>query len=172
MATPISASTSYCTPAQMLSRYDWRKIAEYCSDEGVRIDYATLLTNTRLQDALDDASGVVESAAFAGQAYKVDELSALTGTGAKLLQRLIADIAIGFLLQRRVWVDRGPFKPSEWAQGYLDQLKDGRKVFGLQAQADAGLTTTHALTADEYVEMNLATYRASRLFGGHPLRNT
>ena len=83
--TPATSATSYCPAAEFLKRVDQRTIQQLCGDAGVDVPLNLLQSNANLLAALLTASGMVESAIFAGKRYQVADLQALSGTPAGVL---------------------------------------------------------------------------------------
>jgi phage gp36-like protein len=149
MPTPSSSSTAYASPADMKTRYDVRVLQELCSDSDTRISIGGLDTNERLLAALADASGLVESACFAGKAYQPTDLAALTGVSLAYLKRLVCDLAMGCLFLARPDRKGEPPKSTELALERLEQMRRGEMVFGLREQQGAGLLDCHIEPASE-----------------------
>lgn len=164
MSTPISSSTSYCTPAIFLEYYDARQVGDLVGDAGTRVSSASLLTDTNVQNALNWASGEIEAACLVADKYSVADLQALTGMSLARLQGLCADLAIWKLMQRRlpqVQITEG----YRAAQETLERLRLGERIFGLQEQADAGTPNTVIDTQSVIDTLNLSTTLSSRFWG-------
>lgn len=71
MATVASSALSYASVTDLLNRFDLRPIEELLSDTGVRLSQRGLTVSASLQAILQEASGVLEAAATAGQRYVV-----------------------------------------------------------------------------------------------------
>jgi len=174
--TPNSSAASPMTGADFLKRKDWRTVADYCADDDVRsATAAALLADAtkmaNLQAALDDAAGMVEGAALAGNRYTPADLAALTGVGRAFLLRLIADLAMGLLVERRP-DKKLPVPPSfERAQAELEDLRFGKLIFGLQEAADAGQMDLDAETEVQATDRNLTSTQCQRFFGRRGNRN-
>jgi hypothetical protein len=138
MPTSISGSSAYCSNSEFLKRYDSRTVGELLSDTGEVIDPVTLASDTTLTALLQQASGMVEAAAFEGRRYDSDDLEALDGNSVALLRGLVADLGMWLLWNRRP--DRGSVIPPQVTASMemLDQLRMGKRIFSLQEQADAG----------------------------------
>lgn len=133
---------AFITNAEMLERYDARILGQLLSDDDDAVSEPSLLTDTYLTQALEDASGEVLSAANRGGRYSEDDLAALTGNHKAYLQRLVADIAFGYLLQRRgKAVDAYP--SVEKAGEALELIEEGERVFGVSKVIEAGVAKLH-----------------------------
>jgi hypothetical protein len=117
-------------------RYDMRTVAQLCSDTGAPVIDPT--TDPNLAAILLDASGTVEMATMVGARYGPADLAALTGAGAAFLKRLVCDIAIGMLYQRRPHLGEPPAQYT-LAMEVLDKLSEGTAVFGLLESQEAGI---------------------------------
>lgn len=128
---------SYATPSDLLARYDARVLGDVVGDNNLRIDSTALLTNVNVQAALDDASGMINSAVLVAQKYSPLDLAAMTGVDKALLLRHVCNLAYGLLTMRRgLPVDKlDQFKMSMEA---LDKLRSGERVFGVPANEEAG----------------------------------
>jgi len=165
MSTPLSGASSYCTTAEFLQRVDWRSIADYCSDLSVKLTREALLTNEVLLAALQAASGKVESACTVAARYSPDDLAALTGNSAQLLKTVITGLAIWEIFQRRPEKSAElPMRTKE-AESYLDRIRLGERVFGIQEVMEAGNVTNRVMDEGRWQTLNLTTNQARRFFG-------
>ena len=128
---------SYATPNDIIARYDFRTLGDLVGDDGSRKNVAELQVNTNLQAALDDASGLLESACFVGSRYTHDDLNGLTGNSLALIKRLTCDFAFAFLRQRRGY-DLEQFPLVNESFHYLDRLRLGERVFDVGEVEEAG----------------------------------
>lgn len=162
MATPISASTSYCSPAQFLEVVDNTILGDLVMDDGTRATPTALLTNTKLQFALNAASGELEMAALVGERYSPSDLQALTGVMAYRLQELVAWLALGKLMGRRnPAIEKYP--EIEDAQFALQAIREGVRIFGLVEAQVAGLMAQVSNTS--FNARPLPSLTARRFFG-------
>jgi phage gp36-like protein len=155
---------SYAQPADMMARYDVRRLGDLVRDDTTRADPSSLLSDTVLQTALDDAAGEIDASVLAGQKYLPADLAGLTGTDLALLKRLNCDLAYGFLVMRRGYsaADAQAQAPGfARAQELLQLLRDGNKVFGVLANRQAGLP--HTVPASQNIRLLSGTIR--RYFG-------
>lgn len=147
---------AYCSPQDLLDRYDSRVIGDLVSDDNTRASEATLQEHPKLQSALDDASGDIEAALFVARRYSPQDLAGLEGHAASHLIRITCDIAMSLLLRRRV--DTDPERATaqiKLAEDHLERLRKGIDVFGLDDQKDAGLVSTEGPTTVDYSNMHL-----------------
>lgn len=167
--TPATSASSYCSAAEFLKRIDKRTVADLCSDTGTPVTEGALAANVNLLAALEDASGDVEAAALMGGRYSNADLAALItddGVGAAKLRRIVSDLAIAYLFERRPSpdLDRQP-QAVERALKFLELLASGERIFGFQEVMDDGVMDDIKETPAIVEARNLPTYIARRLFG-------
>lgn len=166
--TPNSATSSYLAASDFLARMDARTVGDLCSDSGVRISASALIgppVNANLQAALDDAAGTVESACLKGQRYQPTDLSALIGVSQKYLWRLIATLAMAFLVQRRPDLNRPLPLALPWAMDQLEKLGQGERIFGMVEAQEAGLPQVYQELATDVQRRDLIDVQGRRFFG-------
>jgi hypothetical protein len=140
MPTPISGTTSYCTPAQFLQWYDARFVADRMQDLGVRV--TNVSTDPNFASILQAASGRLEASLFKSQRYQLTDLQTVLGppttNSTVYLQKLVADLAASIIWARRP-DNRAPRPLSfDKAEEDLEALANGIWIFGLQEKALAG----------------------------------
>jgi phage gp36-like protein len=166
---------SYATPAHIKVRYNVTRVGQLVRDDGSTASPTQLDTDANLQAALDDASGEIELAALAGQRYATTDLQALKtayaagpsnsqyNSGA-LLVRLTCDLAYGNLIGRKGMdaATTDAMAPRvRWAQAVLQQLRDGDRIFNIDANTLAGLP----LNVEIGKQRTYLTQYMSRYFG-------
>lgn len=163
--TPLSqASPGYLTVANFLLRCDQRTVADLVSDDGTAVDTSTLATNDKLIAALVDASGLVEGSAMRGGKYSPSDLAALTGVAAGRLYRLITEIAVRYLYERRP--DKGPApEMSKLALEELELLRKGESVFGTVETFAAQSMDHEVETSRRVVDRDGTSFQSRRFFG-------
>lgn len=164
MPTPLSNSTSYCTPGEFLKRYDANQVGDLVSDGKVRVPATALLTDPNVQAALDTASGDVEAACLVAGKYTPTDLAALTGVSQKLLYGIISDLAYWRLVVRR-YPGATITDAAKGGMVMLERLRFGERIFGLQEQADAGLPASTFPTITQLYTPGFASMVARRYFG-------
>ncbi len=173
MGTPASSATSYCSVSQFLFFYDWRSVAQLVSDDGTQHTLASLSTDPNLGAILLAASGDVESSTFRGGRYQIDlsatppinDLAALTGASAASLQKLVADLAFGFLFERRPNPGVEPPIAYQLAVKKLESLASGELIFGLLENMAAGRQQHYVENVCDQMGRNTVTQQAHRYFG-------
>jgi hypothetical protein len=164
MADITSTSTGYCTPQEMLIRYDRRLIGMLVSDSGTPVTTG-LETDPVLLTMLRQASGEVESACLRGRRYSKEDLDDIyqSDTAAKdFLVWLVASIALYRLWQRRgdPSINIGDFNQ---ALAYLEMLEQGKRIFPTSEHARAG-THTEFLSVQQ-IPFNDLRFKYNRLLG-------
>lgn len=158
---------AYATAQDLLLRYDARRVSDLVSDTGSRSVYPD--QSPVVAAVLDDASGMVESACRASQRYTANDLQALTGNTSALLKRLVCDLAFGLLVARRGYSsqDQRVMAPqTEAANGMLEMLRRGERIFSDQDNADAGVNVvTLRTTPPGYTSGTDLAGRSQRLWG-------
>lgn len=154
---------SYATPSDVLTRYDARTIGQLVSDTGVPVNNPNLMTNTNLLAALSDASGIINSACLTAGRYQVSDLQSLTGDDKAYLTRLTVEQAFIFCVMRRgMEIDKLPQRA--WVEQTLQQLREGVRIFNVQASVEAGNPTVSFPSQAVIHQRNFAVDYASRAF--------
>lgn len=167
--TPMWA-TLYALPVDLHVRYDWREIGDLISDSNEQISVVDQITvgttpNGLLLQILSDAGGDVEAALLASGRYENTDLFDLAGNSASLLKRIICEIAIAYIYERK------PFYKSERTEqyskakeGHLKRLADGVNVFNLPLLIEAGMPDVTGPSTIDYQNLNLTTDRCTNYY--------
>lgn len=162
---------AYASADDLLARYDARRLADLCRDDGVKAsaaDAPTVVTGSAVVPALlDSASGLVSAACLVGKRYSRESLAALTGDALALLKQLTCDLAFGLLVARRGHgaAEAGQLAPRyAEAQRTLELLRGGHRIFGLADESDAEAGLARFPDAAWPQHGNLVS-SAGRLFG-------
>lgn len=154
-----------CSPADFLLRYDARVVGELVSDANSRVSAVDLATNTVVLTILADAEADVITALLTGGRYSEGDLTGLTGSSLTKAKRVISDISIEYLKERRG--NRDPERAKgerENALAPLDRLRRGENVFNLTPQIEAGLADVDGPTTLEFQDLNLVRDRVGRRY--------
>ncbi len=171
MSTPASTSVSYCSASAFVSYYDWRTVGDLVSDAGTRSTLPAVLADSNLAKILLAASGRVESSAYRGGRYVIDpvsgqnDLASLTGASKIMLEKLVADLAFGFLFERRPNPGVEPPISYQLAIQTLELLGDGQLIFGLLENMAAGRQQHTTESAWVQAGRNTLTIQARRYYG-------
>jgi len=171
MAQTLASSTALlCPVAEFLKRVDRVAVAKLASDvPGVPVDQGSLASDPNVLAALQDASGLVESACSVGGRYSQADIAAIlaapTTAACGMLYRIVADIAWAGLFERRPNKDI-PTPPSmERSLTWLDMLADGKRIFPFLQSEDAGVMQRVEATVDDVDQRNGAVYQARPFWG-------
>src|SRR5687767_14453694 len=141
--------SQYATGTDLVTFYDRRRVAELVADDGRPPPPETASQHPVVAAMLLAASDEVLAACGVGKKYTDAELTTLAGQqtgGGPLLRQIVCHLAFGLLTGRRGLAsdDFGKLVPLwKWAQGYLDLLRNGDRVFGgVDGVLDAGLPDT------------------------------
>lgn len=185
--TPLSGENTYCTAAQLVMWVDWRVVADYAADpldpDDERPTRAEVLDEGTDVGAvvlahLVAASGELETACVAGKRYTPDDLRAVLDAdppinGATYIQRLVANLAVWSLMQRRHPETADPEKSpgAKGALAVLEMLRKGERILPFEEAAEAGGGPTTAPLSNPLTEPagGVTTTRAGRLFDTRPL---
>lgn len=172
--TPVSSSTSYCSASRFFDYFDHRAVADLVRDDNlpaptrVQLLDSTDTAGSRVVQSLLAASGLVESACTHGNRYLPTDLAALTGSSLAHLQRIVAGLAFGALMERRqpVAAVRENVPAVAEADKILERLRLGEHVFGLAENQAAAQRMDGIRFADvQETDTTGIVNRASRYFG-------
>lgn len=131
--------------AQLLSNTDFtlyadaRLLAELASDANTD---GTVSSSSIITESLLRAGEEVASAATRSNSYTIQELEDMGTAGNAMLRGLVADLALCFLFERRGGDVAESVKAKAMrAQETLRDLRDGKKVFAVDANRAAGTAT-------------------------------
>jgi hypothetical protein len=165
--TSISGPVAYCTPQQMVHRYDARTIGQYLSDDGIKLTVDEVLASPILSELLQEASGELETALLRGGRYTPADLGNLTGNGLEMLAGMVAGYAMFLIWDRRP----GRFSDHQLplrAQIAVDKFQDlatGHRILPFQEAADAGRIHHEVEAARKVFDRRLCAVIAIRSFG-------
>jgi phage gp36-like protein len=150
--TPVSSTSLYVTPADVLQRTDNRLIGDLCADAAnpVRVAPADLPTNTTFVTAITDANGKFEAAALHDDRYTAADLQALMATpslAASLVRQMVAALAILSLRGNRDMPGDDLSPREKEAVEWLDKIRDGQVILPFQESEDASLPVVSPLTS-------------------------
>lgn len=154
---------AYATAAQLLARYDSRRVAELNSDTGSPVTPSDPVSiSTPVGAALYDATAMVDTAMQAGKRYTKTDLAALIAdadaTKGAPIVRVVCDIAYARLMMRRglpaAEIDR--LCPGyKDALAWIEDLRSGKTVLDISGALTAGLPAAKLTDAtDQYLLSN------------------
>ncbi len=135
----------YITSADVILRYDRRRVADLLSDiDGSPVEPADLPGSASLSAIILDACAEIDAAVTVGNKYTKDELATLAadGDGGYLLKRLACDIVWASLLAFKGLGDADlQVQAPRFAESkrLLASLYNGDMVFGIAGARNAGL---------------------------------
>lgn len=157
--------TAYATVDDLLTRYDWRDIAEIVSDDNSRLTQGALQTDTKVIAALTDASGEVEAALLVSGNYTTDQLAGLTGNSLGKLIALVCQIALANLMSRRSGGNVERYEQiMKIAGDSLQRLRMGENILNIPGKADAGLPSLGGPTTVAINRLNLVRDQTKNYF--------
>lgn len=170
---PNSAPSAYITAEEFFDFVDYNLIGEVLADtRGQAYTLQQLTTpgeqaNTRLNNILMAASGLVEMEAMAGRMYTAESLMALTGNAKKRLHKIIADLAVFDCYCRRDGADppQNIILRYQEAVKVLDRLRLGDMIFPFLETEQAGLPSTQPITLSQMFNAGRPSLLMPRFFG-------
>jgi hypothetical protein len=155
----------YCTAAQLLNFADERTIRDLLSDSGQPVA-GDLASNPKLTMLLQSASGRLEAACFVSENYTAVELAAMSDNSLALAAEICGMLVMATLHSRRP----GRLAPElvkqlrEGAEDYLQQLRNGARLFDVGDHAEAGKPSTEWPTVAEIEDLNAITRRTKHFY--------
>jgi len=158
--------TAFATADELVDRFDERTIRDLLSDTDEPAAQVPLSDNTRLAAIMDSASGMVLSAALAGNNYTEAELNALTGIAKAWITDLTCQLVFARLARRRPGRFDAAYLESleEPARQWLDDLRHGKRILPVANHLEASTMTVDGPTAVDYDRLNLITSRTRHFF--------
>lgn len=155
---------AYAASIDLIARFDHRVISDLASDSGEPV--ADVSTDANVQAGLDDASGRIDAAVTVAQHYTPADLAALTGTDLALLKRLTCELTMLFLFGRRQETLLGQEyeRLEKRCEDQLDRLRKGERLFGMEANRNAGLPTIDGPTTTDYRDLYLVRDRVQNFY--------
>lgn len=127
----------------------------------------TLSNNENFLEALNAASGELESACLRASIYKVIDLQSLTGVSLSYLKKIVSNIAMMLIYTMR----DGP-APSEMvtknyndAMDALQALSEGKQIFAFSQTEQAGLPTVYRMQPYNQIQNRMVSSTWRRSFG-------
>lgn len=156
---------AYASPSDLIERHDPRLVNDLANDENVRQSRGDLQTNSRVLTALSDASASVASALSVGRMMSPEQLDALTGDNQSLLKRIVCDIAMSFLYDRRPSLNADEYERyTRMAERHLDRLRKGDAVFTIESAIQGTEVTLDGPSQVDYSRINLLPDRVPNTF--------
>lgn len=169
--TPLSSTSSYCTPTLFCVLVDWRSVADFLSDDGTRLpSQAAVIADENLTQILMLASGELEGSVLVGGRYRPEDLRAIadaaTPTNATLLLAgVVAGKALPHVWRRRPDRIHEELAIEAWAREKVEAIENGVGVFPTEENTDAGTVDSIVENARQVEARQGVSYQASRYFG-------
>ena len=156
---------AFATASDLSARFDERTIKDLSSDDDTP---AASVDNAIVTAALEDGAGRIRSAITVARIYSDDDLSDLTGDSLSLIKRLNCELAMAHLMGRRpekYGNEDGGFKQvKQDVEDFLDRLRKGERLFGIEAAKDAGLPTIDGPSTVDYRRLNRIPDRTQNFY--------
>ena len=148
----------------MVLRYDELTIKDLVSDTGEPV--ADVTDDERVLAALEDASGRMDAAVLVSKIYTPTQLSALTGNSLALRKRICCQLAMAYLMGRRLerYGAESLKAANDAAEDYLERLRKGERLFAVDALIDAGLPEIDGPSTTQYRTLNLIPDRTKNFY--------
>lgn len=162
------------TAADLITRCDTQIIGDLITDddpdtgERRRPSRDEILASDVVDTHLEDASALFQAAVKVGGRYTLLQLEGLTGSAASYVKRVVCDLAVALLFQRRP--DKNTGEIAEQYQNrsdkHLKALRNGEEIIGLADNTDvnAGLLSVDGPTSIDLTNRNLIDERMHRYF--------
>lgn len=155
----------HCTADQLVHYFDEQSIRDLLSDNGQPVT-ATLSADPKLAELLKSASGRLEGACFVSKNYSATELADMSDNSKALAAEICAYLTMAMLMRRRperfnAETCRGM---AEDAENYLQQLRNGARLFDVGDHADAGTPQVEFPTTVEIQDLNAITQRTRNFY--------
>jgi phage gp36-like protein len=157
---------AYASSSDLVARFDATIIGDLASDTGEAVPVDQLGNSSAVTVALDDSSGQVDAALVVGKQYVTTDLEGLEGTALALLKRIVCQLAMVYLMERRqenMGSDRLK-SMKEAVEEYLDKLRSGDRIFGIDANLDASLPNLDGPSTLNHLNMNLLPSRVHNYY--------
>lgn len=150
------ASPQYITPAELYNAYDRRMVEQLGTDSSGNAPLNS--TNARVTTAIERASEDVQMAATVGGKYSTTDLDTLQTDDRWALKGVVASLAIGYLVARRMDETPNAVKDAiDEARKVLDQLRSGERVFPIDSARTSGRASLVHLSTGQRARMDLVS---------------
>ena len=179
-----STFDSYCPDDEATKRMDLRTVGRLLSDDpnGTPIPPNQIPSNEFFQSQKLYASGLLEAACLRGERYRVADLNELVdpkrddqgviieprtyNAAANLIFNLHVDMMMVAFMERRQRTDVPEYTIRYTrAMAFLDQLENGRRLFGTVQHEQAGRIGHREMTAEELACREIQITVARRWYG-------
>lgn len=155
----------YCDAATLLQFFDERQVRDLLSDTGQPAP-GDLADDEKLAEALKAASGRLEAACLVSEHYTTAELATMSENSLALAAEICSALVMGILMRRRFGrVNAEQVKAiTQWAEDYLQQLRNGARLFDVGKHAEAGKPELKYSTPAQIQNQNGITVRTQNFY--------
>lgn len=155
----------YCDAAHLIQLFDGNTVRDLLSDTG-QPAAGDLADNATLAQFLKSASGRLEAACFVSENYSADELADMSENSLALAAEICGRLVMAALMSRRPerFSAEVVQRLEESAESYLQQLRDGARLFNVGNHAAAGNPSVAYPTVSQVVDQNLITQRTKNFY--------
>jgi len=155
----------YCDAAALVQHFDERTIRDLLSDTGQPVQ-GDLSADSRLTKILQAASGRLEAACFVSENYSAAELAGMSENSQALAAEICARLAMATLMSRRPdrFATEAVQRLEEGAEAYLQQLRNGARLFDVGQHAAAGNPAVAYPSVQQIQDLNQITQRTKNFY--------
>lgn len=165
----VSATSSYLSADDFVLFVDYRLPAQWLSNTQAALTLAALKASDELDAFLRASSGELEAAVLAGLRMTAADIVTLINENCNagvLIKDILAGLTLGRCWAHRPRTSDEPYPiAATWAREMIEQLYQGRRIFGLQATVEAGVMNHDLITKEQVQTRSLATSRMRRGLG-------
>lgn len=154
----------YASATDLTTYFDARVIADLASDDDAPIQDPN--DDSTVAKMLSAAASQINAAVMVANIYTAADLAGLTGDDREALIELNCSLAMAKLIRRRPekFGEESYKAFVEEAEGRLEQLRNGQRLFNLAAQEAAGTPDVDGPTAHQMAHLNLITFRTRNFY--------
>lgn len=150
------AQTTYITPAELIESFDSRIVLQLSSYTGTPAVVGDIATNAIILNAIEKASGEVESYSLRGGIYTVTILTALQADDDWFLKQLVSTLTMKWLYLGKTGNIPGDMQTMIGdARQSLEDLREGKRVFNQDSVKSAGRASIHITSASVRARTNM-----------------
>lgn len=163
--TSNSSSSAYAQPADLLVYLDARMTGDLVNDQGIMLTPTAILTDPTVAKHLLRASGRLEAICLKGRRYQPADLQALTGASREYMIWVVCGLALESLRWRRANLEEIAQPFAKELSLVLDELANGKQVFGFLETEAAGLPDHSVITGADLYGIPSLVSNMDRYFG-------
>ena len=148
---------SYATPADLMLRFDANLLGMLVNDNSQQLTPVQINSDAATLAALQDATGIIESALYVAYKYTAADMLHLSANSASLLKRLCCDYAIVMLCQRRGYDYHDKYPMLDLSVELVQKLRFGERVLDFADNKQAGLAAVSRPSVIQQQQAGLVT---------------